>query len=418
MGRSRRSTWTVGQLTLQFPAMTIPIISRLEHRDSELEIVERKGLGHPDTICDALAETFSRNLCREYRGRFGHVLHHNVDKALLCGGRAAPAFAGGTVLAPISIYLAGRAVVEVANDRIPIKEIAIEGSRAWIRANLHALDAERHVNIHELVQPGSQELKELFSRHAQQDGPLANDTSIGVGYAPLSPLELLVLETEKLINQKNRSRQHLSWGEDVKVMGIRCGNTIQLTVACAMIGCHLAHIDDYLAQKAAIDKMVQKLAAEHGFSMCNIGVNTGDSPSEGSVYLTVTGTSAEAGDDGQVGRGNRVNGLITPCRPMSLEAAAGKNPVSHVGKIYNVVAREIATTVVKTVPEIVAAQCFIVSQIGMPITSPAILQVKLATRDEYPIAPLKKPVEEIAAHCFSHAPKLIDNFIEGTIAVF
>ena len=90
--------------------MTSPIISTLESGEGEVEveIVERKGLGHPDSICDALAETFSRNLCREYRRRFGEVLHHNVDKALLCGGSAAPAFGGGTVLSPINIYLAGR----------------------------------------------------------------------------------------------------------------------------------------------------------------------------------------------------------------------------------------------------------------------------------------------------------------------
>jgi S-adenosylmethionine synthetase len=61
------------------------IISALEATDDIKEIVERKGLGHPDTICDALAETLSRNLCREHRDRFGTVLHHNVDKALLYG---------------------------------------------------------------------------------------------------------------------------------------------------------------------------------------------------------------------------------------------------------------------------------------------------------------------------------------------
>ena len=147
----------------------------------------------------------------------------------------------------------------------------------------------------------------------------------------------------------------------------------------------------------------------HGFPTCQIGVNTSDNVSEGIIYLTVTGTSAEGGDDGQVGRGNRINGLITPCRPMSLEAAAGKNPVSHVGKIYNVLASEIAKTLVEVVPEIVAAQCFIVSKIGMPVTSPAILQIKLATRDRYPIAQLNRSVEEIAGNCFSHVPKLIDN---------
>lgn len=162
------------------------VISPLETADEAVEVVERKGLGHPDTICDALAENFSRNLCREYRRRFGEILHHNVDKALLCGGRAAPAFGGGSVLSPIDIHLAGRAVTKIDRDELPIDDIAVEGSRAWLEANLHALDAMRHVEIHASVGPGSQDLRELFSREANWETPLANDTSIGVGYAPMT----------------------------------------------------------------------------------------------------------------------------------------------------------------------------------------------------------------------------------------
>ena len=394
------------------------VISSLEAADDAVEVVERKGLGHPDTICDALAETLSQNLCREYRRRFGEILHHNVDKALLCGGRAAPAFGGGSVLAPVNVYLAGRAVTQVGNQALAIKEMAIEGSRSWMRSNLHALDAEHHVQIHELIQPGAQDLRAIFSRDSKGGIPLANDTSIGVGHAPMSPLELLVVAAEKRINGRSRAHEHPAWGEDIKIMGVRHGGTACLTVACAMIGRHLAHIDDYLAEKAAVGKIVRDLAIQHGFSRCDVSVNAADDPSGGSVYLTVTGTSAEAGDDGQVGRGNRVNGLITPCRPMSLEAAAGKNPVTHVGKIYNVAARDIAETLVATVPEIVAAQCLMVSRIGAPVTNPAVAQVKLATRDGIPVDKVGRRVEDVTADRLSRIPKLIDDFIAGTIGVF
>lgn len=146
----------------------------------EIELVERKGAGHPDTICDALAETLSRNLCREYQSRFGDILHHNVDKALLCGGRAFPAFRAGRVTEPIRIHLAGRAITQVGNDVVPIEEIAIEGSRTWLKANLHTLDAEREVQIDTLVHQGSQA---HFSRRTTSGVPLANDTSFGVGHA-------------------------------------------------------------------------------------------------------------------------------------------------------------------------------------------------------------------------------------------
>jgi S-adenosylmethionine synthetase len=393
------------------------VISSLQTTD-EVEVVERKGIGHPDTICDALAETLSRNLCQEYQRRFGEILHHNVDKALLCGGRAAATFGGGSIIAPIDIYLAGRAIAEVGGEAIPIKEIAVEGSRAWLKANLHALDSDHQVRIDALVQHTSQDLQTLFSRRDLCRIALANDTSFGVGYAPLSPLERLVLAIEKRINGRDRERHRPAWGEDIKVMAVRSADKVEITVACAMIGRFLANIEEYLEQKILIETLVRELAIEHGFPACNVGVNTADSVSSGGIYLTVTGTSAEAGDDGQVGRGNRVNGLITPCRPMSLEAAAGKNPVSHVGKIYNVLARDIAEAIVAAIPEIESAQCLMVSRIGAPVTLPALVQIKIATQEGVPVTDLQKRIDALVGDRIARIPELVNGFVAGSISVF
>ncbi len=400
------------------PTMRATLVSAQSVEDAPVEIVERKGLGHPDTICDALAENLSRMLCREYRRRFGQILHHNVDKALLSGGRANPAFGGGTVVSPINIYLAGRAVNEVGGDPIAIDELAIETSRAWLRTNLHALDSQRDVELHTLIRPGSQDLTQLFSRSGRDNVALANDTSIGVGHAPLSRLEHLVLAVERSINASHRSKVRPAWGEDVKVMGMREGDAVRLTVACALIGRYLRAMDDYLGEKHKIETLVRKIALQHGFARCEIAVNAADHPSTGAVYLTVTGTSAEAGDDGEVGRGNRVNGLITPCRPMSLEAAAGKNPVTHVGKIYNVLASRIAEALVTGIPVIASAQCLMVSRIGAPVNEPAILQIGIAGRDGAAITELQGRIDDIAADQLSRIPDLIDDFVEGRIDVF
>ena len=379
----------------------------------EVEVVERKGLGHPDTICDALAENLSRTLCGEYRRRFGAILHHNVDKALLCGGRAAPAFGGGVILAPIEIYLAGRAALGTGGDALPIAEIAVESAREWLKRNMRALDADRHVEIHQRIRPGSVDLQALFSARAGAVAR-ANDTSIGVGYAPLSPLERLVLAVEQRINQPDR-RPNPAWGEDVKVMGVRRGAAVDLTVACAMVGRHLMHKDDYLAAKASIAALSRELAAAHGFVDVSISVNAADTAE--SLYLTVTGTSAEAGDDGEVGRGNRINGLITPCRPMTLEAAAGKNPVTHVGKIYSVVARQIATLLAES-PTILRTECLMVSRIGSPVTDPAIVQIKLATADASPAESFSEYASDITADCLRDIPNLVEDFVAGTIALY
>jgi S-adenosylmethionine synthetase len=398
--------------------MHAPIVSFCPRVDKAVEVVERKGLGHPDSICDALAEALSRALCREYAKKCGVILHHNVDKALLCGGRTAPQFGAGTVLAPIEIYLAGRAVAELAGSYIPIGEIAVETARLWLKTNFHDLDSKRHVRIHSRIQRGSVDLQDLFSSHAKSGVMLANDTSIGVGYAPESPLERLVLAIEKRMNGRDRVRQHPAWGEDVKVMAFRHGETIDIIVACAMIGRHLSHMDDYLAEKAAIVELVQGMAAAHGFPDCNVAINAADDLGSGRIYLTVTGTSAEAGDDGQVGRGNRVNGLITPCRPMSLEAAAGKNPISHVGKIYNVVARQIAVALVTNSNEIHGAECLLVSTIGAPITEPAIVYIKLAVVDGASVVRLRERAAAVAADEISRIPQLTEQLTAGTITLF
>jgi S-adenosylmethionine synthetase len=393
------------------------ILSRLEPI-GDVEIVERKGIGHPDTICDALAEELSRNLCREYQSRYGKILHHNVDKGLLCGGASQPAFGGGAISAPIRLFLAGRATIRVGNDVVPVGDIAVEGTRAWLKKNLHALDPVRDVIVETIVQPGSQDLQELFSRAQANDTVPSNDTSFGVGYAPSSALERLVIEIERRIHARDRLNDHPAWGEDIKIMAMRRRQQVSITIACAMIGRYLPDIGSYLVEQAALADLVRACAREAGFSSNEVMVNAADDPGHRSVYLTVSGTSAEAGDDGQVGRGNRVNGLITPNRPMSLEAAAGKNPVSHVGKIYNVLARQIAETIVANIAAVEEAHCLMVSQIGAPISLPALVQVKLATKDSEPPERYRKQVEQFTTHHLSNISCVTAGLAEGTIAVF
>jgi S-adenosylmethionine synthetase len=103
---------------------------------------------------------------------------------------------------------------------------------------------------------------------------------------------------------------------------------------------------------------------------------------------------------------------------MSLEAAAGKNPVTHVGKIYNVLASRISEALVTTMPEIISVECLMVSQIGRPVTEPALIQVGVAARDGLPGADLKPLIDEIAAHHLNCIPGLVDDFVEGKIDVF
>src|SRR5581483_7888460 len=167
---------------------------------SPVEVVERKGRGHPDTICDHLSEEFSRALSRHYLKQYGRVLHHNVDKSLLVAGRSEPAFGGGRILEPMDIYLAGRATLEHQGGVVPAETLARECVEAWIKTNLHAVNVARNVRVHCLVRPGSNDLGDLFQRQSRPQAVLANDTSCGAGFAPLTELERVVLEVEGSLN--------------------------------------------------------------------------------------------------------------------------------------------------------------------------------------------------------------------------
>jgi S-adenosylmethionine synthetase len=72
---------------------------------------------------------------------------------------------------------------------------------------------------------------------------------------------------ERGINGRDRDREHLAWGEDVKIMAIRHGTVVELMLACAMTGRHLTDIDEYQEEKGAIRKIVRELAERYGFSI-------------------------------------------------------------------------------------------------------------------------------------------------------
>jgi S-adenosylmethionine synthetase len=381
------------------------------------EAVERKGLGHPDSIADAVAEAASVALSRHYRAECGRILHHNVDKVLLAGGAAEAAFGGGRVTQPMEIFVAGRAAASFDGKSIPVGEIVADAARAWLRANLPALDVDEHVRVHSLVRPGSADLVELFERQGKSGAVLANDSSIGVGFAPLSRLETAVGRIERRLTGTETRKAHPAIGADVKVLGLRDGAGAQFTVAAAMIGGALADAAAYRAAKEAVAAMARETAGDCGFADPRIAVNAADDPAAGSLYLTVTGLSAEAGDDGQAGRGNRANGLITPHRPMTMESVAGKNPVSHVGKLYNIAAGLIAARVAEALPELGAVNCFLASRIGRPIQEPLSATVLAAPRRRRGLARYAAEIERIAAGELARIGEIADALIDGSIAL-
>ncbi len=388
----------------------------------EVELVERKGLGHPDYISDAAAEAASVALSKYYLHRYGDILHHNLDKVLLVGGQASPKFGGGEVLHPIYIIVSGRATTEVRTssgvESIPVGTVIVKAVKDWIKENFRFLDPESHVVVDYKIGKGSVDLIGIYE--SKERVPRANDTSFGSGYAPLSTLERLVFETERLLNSREVKSRLPAVGEDVKVMGLRRGKSIELTVAVAMISRFILDISEYESVKEDVKQLIldraSEIAPNHDIK---VYINTGDIIDKNIVYLTVTGTSAEHGDDGMTGRGNRANGLITPLRPMSLEATAGKNPVSHVGKIYNVVARDIADKIYSEVDGVKEVYVKLLSQIGRPIDDPLIADVKVKTEEGVKLTGnMRSEIESIVSSSLSNITSYTKLIIEGKSQLF
>jgi S-adenosylmethionine synthetase len=351
----------------------------------QVEMVERKGVGHPDSICDAIMDRVSVELSKEYMSQFGHILHHNIDKAFLVAGDAEVRFGGGRIREPMKLIFGDRATFGMGGRELPIREIAINTAKNWIRENLRFVDPGGpgdqdgpHMTYQLEIKPGSAELVDIFNR----DTTGANDTSAAVGYWPMTETERIVRETEQFINSRTFKEDFPEAGEDVKVMGVRLGRHLRLTAAVAFVDRFVQSEEQYFRRKVELyDAVMGFLSRRTTMEKITFDLNTLDEPGRGigGAYLSVLGTSAESGDSGQIGRGNKVNGVIAINRPMGTEAAAGKNPVSHVGKIYTIFTHQVAQKVYEEVAGIREVYVWMVSQIGQPIDQPVVAaQVILA----------------------------------------
>lgn len=326
-----------------------------------LEVVERKGMGHPDTLCDYLAESLARHLASLMVERTGRPGHFNVDKGLLVAGETEVRPGGGRVREPARVILAGRVDLEALGTGPAELARRLEGdlTRALPAAPAGALELELLVN-----RPAA-ELADLTT--GPHGTPLANDTSYAVVSLPRTTLEETVHRVTDHLNDP-ATLERLPIGTDVKVMGHREGHRTGLIVAAPVLAERVSGERAYRAVVEEVEREVAKVAGDAAEGVPEVRVNAAPG-----LYLSLTGSSAEAGDDGEVGRGNDFGGLIAPSRPRSGEAPAGKNPVSHVGKTYHAMAHDVAARLVGTAGEVTVG---LLSRIGAPVSEPVAVRVE------------------------------------------
>ncbi|MER7551654.1 methionine adenosyltransferase [Streptomyces anulatus] len=369
--------------------------------DQPYELVERKGVGHPDTMCDAMAERMSRYYSLHCLKEFGGVAHHWFDKVTLYGGGAEIDYGRGELTSPYRVKVFGKAAYRVGDVEIPVQDIMFRAASDTLSEVTTGFDPGRHlvVELGVVDHQGSGRRASRYQPAGPQDliplrstGLVSNDTNLLHGYAPLSRLENVVLELERLVNGTDFKQRHRDSGWDVKVFGSRRDNAFSLVVNMPFLAARIESMDQYWARKATIQRELEEFVTSQGIQDFRMLMNATDR--NGRPYLTALGSVADTGDVGVVGRGNRVNGLITPMRPMSIEAPAGKNPLDHTGKIYNVMAMRLARQVHET--------------FGGPA------QVHIFTSKE---APLERPDEVVVTTPQGDEPAieaLVDAAVAGT----
>ena len=400
--------------------------------DASFEVVETKGKGHPDNICDTLAEKISAaysNYCLEH---YGVILRHMIDKLSILGGGSKVKFGGGEMISPIRILINGRFTDRFQNEKIDYMKIVSKTIKDYFKELFPMLDFNKNVvivdNTHHNEGPGviynadnttKNEREKFFEVVSKEDFERhnnhfrCNDTSTTVSYFPMSELEKTVLEIEMTLNSQKYKTKYPWTGNDIKVMGIRKNNNIEITSCVPLISSYVNDLDDYINKLDLIRKDIIKIIKKH-FKTGNISLflNTRDNYEKNDMYMTLTGSAVESGDEGAVGRGNRSRGVIPFSRSFSMEAACGKNPVYHTGKLFTAIGDVISEKIYKKFGIENVVYC--TSKMGDSIENPWNISVELNKKVSEDV---KKQIKDLVSNEIKNHYKITKKIVDRTIKV-
>lgn len=320
------------------------------------EIVERKGLGHPDTVADGLAESISIEYSKYCLTKFGAILHHNVDKTAVIGGLCEIDFNLGKIKKPVRAMLDGRMSECFGKHKIDIKEIQIIAVKNYLKKVLPQLDTDKWLKIHSFVSSSSRNYFWFHPRSFEDIPdyyePYANDTSTTVGFWPLSTTEKIILECEKFFYDSRLRPKFNFIGQDIKVMAMRRDKNLDLILCIPFFSHKISSSTDYenrldLIRKKLLTYITNLKGKYYSSLKIKLHLNTEDQRVKNKTtakgyYFVVTGSALDYGEEGVAGRGNRSRGIISSVRPYSIESICGKNPVYHVGKVYSYIANSLS----------------------------------------------------------------------------
>jgi S-adenosylmethionine synthetase len=404
------------------------IVIKKKFDKSDYEFVERKGAGHPDTLADALAEKLSVEYSKYTYKKFGAILHHNFDKLGLLGGASFVSFKKGYMTKPIRVLINGRISTKFGDETILYKDLIIKWVENFFSEKLPIVnvkkDLEYHFNISNQSSPGKTDEKEskngtrrywfeprgLFDLQELKK-LVSNDTSIGVAHSPDTKLEKLILDIENFFNAPNYKLKNKWIGSDIKILGFRNKNKYYITMCIPQIAKYVKNIHEYEENLKKAKKTVFKIAKQNLIDKLDLSINTRDNYKTCELYLTATGSSIESGDEGLVGRGNRINGYISINKPMSMEGACGKNPVYHIGKLYYVAAIEISKKINKLFK--ITNEVYLASQSGRELIDPWLAVIVLPEHFKF-----EKEVYDLVLKELIKIPEITKKLLAQKIKLF
>lgn len=353
------------------------------------EFVERKGIGHPDTLSDGVAEAISIEYSQYCLKNFGIVLHQMLDKIAFLGGMAEADFGVGKMTHPWRLIINGRISKRFGSNKIPFEDIAEKATKNYLRTAVPEFDSNKWLEFYHFTTSYAR-IKHWFNPLSVEDVPDAkvpysNDTSLAAGFWPLTTTERLTLLMEKYFYDDGGKPRFRYIGQDIKVLSLRRSHEIDITMCVPMFGQFTKTKDEYLDRIEKIHTELIEIARKFVSDKykINIFINTQDNKANREKksighYLVTSGSALDSGEEGMVGRGNRSRGIISSLRSSTMEAINGKNPVYYVGKVYNYIADKLA----KKIAEELECHCtiFISSRNSDLLSQPYRIFVELDCR--------------------------------------
>lgn len=387
------------------------------HIDNSFEIVERKGIGHPDTLADLITEEFSNNYSRYCIKKFGAILNHWADKVVLSGGVSKLDFGSYKIKKPITIYLFGKAVTSVGDVKIPIEKIFVNSYKKVLKEVFKNKAILTHINYVVDINSGigREHTQQFYQPKSKKDiltveTYKSNDTVICSGFAPYSISEKMAIDIENYVNSEKFKKKYPYTGYDVKVVITKIEDFYDITLCVPFIADKTPSFKFYLNNKNNILKDLNKFVSNIKYlnkkSKFLININTKDFGDHG--YLVAFGTALDKGDFGAVGRGNKYSGVISLNRKTNMEAVAGKNPQNHSGKLFTIFSHHIAWKLYKIFRKNVSVD--ITAKNGEDINNPSYIFVNMESEKS-----LKKSDRERIKNLIFHDIKKINHFYKQII---